>query len=113
MGDSQDVRLGAPSLAALVRAVTAAAGSASSSDALRALAEAAQAVSGAEIALVRALDDGGEQLEAVAGAAPPAPAAALYRTGLPAAELPEAPPGHPSPAPAALPRLAAQTRTTR
>ena len=48
--------LRAPSLAALVRAVTAAAGSASASDALRALAEAARAVSGAEIALVRALD---------------------------------------------------------
>ena len=69
-GDSRDVRLGAPSLAAFVRAVTTAVGSAAASEALQALAEAAQAVSGAEVALVRALDDGGERLEAVAVAAP-------------------------------------------
>ena len=90
-GDSLNVRLGAPSLAALVRGVTAAAGSASSAEALRALAEVAQAVSGAEIALVRALDDSGERLEAVAVAAPRALAAELYGTVLSLAELPEAP----------------------
>jgi serine phosphatase RsbU (regulator of sigma subunit) len=113
LGDSQDVRLGAPSLAALVRAVTAAAGSASASDALRALAEAAQAVSGAEIALVRALDDGGERLEAVAVAAPPALAAELYGTVLPVAELPEAPLDDLARAPAAVRRVAEQTGATR
>src|SRR5439155_25624038 len=111
--DSRDVRLGAPSLAALLRAVTAAAGAASASDALRALAEAAQALSGAEIALVRALDDGGEQLEAVAVAAPPALAAELYGTVLPAAQLPEAPLDDLSRAPAAVRRVAEQTGATR
>ena len=111
--DPQDVRLGAPSLAALVRAVTAAAGSASASDALRALAEAAQAVSGAEIALVRALDDSGERLEAVAVAAPRALAAELYGTVLPAAELPEAPLDDLARAPAAVRRVAEQTGATR
>jgi hypothetical protein len=113
LGDSQDVRLGAPSLAALVRAVTAAAGSASASDALRALAEAAQAVSGAEIALIRALDDGGERLEAVAVAAPRALAAELYGTVLPAAELPEAPLDDLARAPAAVRRIAERTSATR
>jgi len=113
LGDSQDVPLGAPSLAALVRAVTAAAGSASASDALRALAEAAQAVSGAEIALVRALEDGGERLEAVAVAAPRALAAELYGTVLPAAELPEAPLDDLARAPAAVRRVAEQTGATR
>src|SRR5256714_1355849 len=49
MGDSQDVRLGAPSLAALVRAVTAAAGSASPSGALPGLPGGAAAVSGAGV----------------------------------------------------------------
>ena len=111
--DPQDVRLGAPSLAALVRAVTAAAGSESASDALRALAEAAQAVSGAEIALVRALDYGGERLEAVAVAAPRALAAELYGTVLPAAELPEAPLDDLARAPAAVRRVAEQTGATR
>ena len=88
--DSRDVRLRAPSLAALARAAMAAAGAESSSDALRGLAEAAQTVSGAEIALVRALDESGERLEAVAVAAPRALAAELYGTVLPRAELPQA-----------------------
>ena len=113
LGDSQDVRLGAPSLAALVRAVTAAAGSATASDALRALAEAAQAVSGAEVALVRALDEGGERLEAVAVAAPPALAAELYGTVLQVAELPEGPLDDLARAPAAVRRIAEQTGATR
>ncbi len=111
--DSRDVRLGAPSLAALVRAVTAAAGSASASDALRALAEAAHAVSGAEVALVRALDDGGERLEAVAVAAPRALAAELYGTVLPAAELPEAALDELSRAPAAVRRIGEHIGATR
>ncbi len=111
--DSKDSRLGAPSLAALVHAVTAAAGSTSASDALRALAEAAQAASGAEIALVRALDDGGERLEAVAVAAPPALAAELYGTVLPAAELPQEPLDDLSRAPAAVRRIGEHTGATR
>ena len=111
--DSRDVRLGAPSLAALVRAVTAAAGSASASDALRALAEAAHAVSGAEVALVRALDDGGERLEAVAVAAPRALAAELYGTVLPVAELPEAPLDELARAPAAVRRIGEHIGATR
>jgi hypothetical protein len=112
-GDSRDARLGAPSLAALVRAVTTAAGSASASEALQALAEAAQAVSGAEIALVRALDDGGERLEAIAVAAPRALAAELHGTVLPAAELPDAPLDDLARAPAAVRRIGEHTGTTR
>jgi serine phosphatase RsbU (regulator of sigma subunit) len=78
-----------PSLAALVRAVATAAVAESASEALRALAEAAQTVTSADVALVRALDSGGERLEAVAVAAPRALAAELEGTVLPAAELPE------------------------
>jgi serine phosphatase RsbU (regulator of sigma subunit) len=111
--DSSDVRLGAPSLAALVRAVTAAAGATSSADALRALAEAAQAVSGAELALVRALDDGGERFETVAVAAPSALAAELYGTVLPAADLPAAPVDELAQAPAEVRRVAERTGATR
>jgi serine phosphatase RsbU (regulator of sigma subunit) len=111
--DSRDVRLGAPSLAALVRAVTAAAAAATSSDALRALAEAAQAVTGAEIALVRALDDSGERLEAVAVAAPRALAAELYGTALPAEELPEGPLDDLARAPAGVRRIAERIGATR
>ena len=110
--DSGDVRLGAPSLAALVRAVTAAAGSATASDALRALVEGAQTVSGAEIAVVRALEDGGERLEAVAVAAPRALAAELYGTVLPAAELPQAPVDDLTKAPVAVRRIAERTGAT-
>ncbi len=112
-GDSRDARLGAPSLAALVRAVTTAAGSASASEALQALAEAAQAVSGAEIALVRALDEGGERLEAVAVSAPRALAAELHGTVLRAAELPDAPLDDLARAPAAVRRIGERTGTTR
>ena len=108
-----DVRLGAPSLAALVRAVTAAAASTSSSDALRGSAEAAQAVSGAEIALVRALDEGGERLEAVAVAAPQTLAAELYGTVLPAAELPAAPLDDLARAPAAVRRIGERIGASR
>ena len=111
--DSRDARFGAPSLAALVRAVTAAATSASASDALRALAEAAQAVSGAEITLVRALDEGGERLEVVAVAGPPALAAELYGTVLLAAELPETPLDDLARAPAAVRRIGERTGATR
>ncbi len=111
--DVDPARLRAPSLAALVRAVTAAAGSASASDALRALAEAAQAVSGAEIALVRASDDAGERLETVAVAASRALAAELYGTVLPAAELPEGPVHDIAQAPASVRRIAEHAGATR
>jgi serine phosphatase RsbU (regulator of sigma subunit) len=111
--DSRDARLGAASLAALVRAVTAAAGSSGVSEALRTLAEAAQTVSGAEVALVRALDDGGERLEVVAVAAPQALAAELYGTALAASELPETPLDDLAQAPDAVRRLAARAGATR
>ena len=110
---SRDVRLRAPSLASLVRAVTAAAGAVTSADALRALAEAAQAVTGAEVALVRALDDGAERLETVAVAAPEALAAELYGTVLPAAELPAAPIDELAQAPTAVRRIAERAGATR
>jgi serine phosphatase RsbU (regulator of sigma subunit) len=110
--DPREGRLPAPSLAALVRAVTAAAGAATTADALRALVEAAQAVSGAEIALVRVSDDPGKVLEAVAVAAPQALAAELYGTVLPAAELPDAP-VEDAEAPAAVRRLAGHLGATR
>ena len=111
--DPRDARLGASSLAALVRAVTSAAGSESAADALLALAEAAQAVSGTEIALIRALDGSGERLEAVAIAAPLALAAELYGTALPVSELPEAPLDDLARAPAVVRRVAEQTGATR
>ena len=88
--DSREARVPVPSLAALVQAVATAAVAESPSEALRALAEAAQAVTGADIALVRALDAGGERLETVAVAAPQTLAAELEGTVLTAAELPEA-----------------------
>ncbi|MFL5916711.1 MAG: SpoIIE family protein phosphatase [Gaiellaceae bacterium] len=87
--DSREVRVPVPSLAALVRAVATAAVAEDASEALRALAEAAQTVTSADVALVRALDAGGERLEAVAVAAPRALAAELEGTVLPVAELPD------------------------
>jgi serine phosphatase RsbU (regulator of sigma subunit) len=104
--DPRDARLGAASLAALVRAVTTAATSAGASEALRTLAEAAQTVSGAEIALVRALDGSGTRLEVVAVAAPQALAAELYGTALPASDLPDQPLDNLADAPDAVRRVA-------
>ena len=112
-GNSSDVRLSAPSLAALVRAVAAAAVSASSSEALRALADAARAAAGAEIALVRALDESGERLEAVAVAAPQALAAELEGTILPVEDLPAAPLVELAQAPTAVRRIAERTGSTQ
>jgi GAF domain-containing protein len=110
---SSDARLGASSLAALVRAVTAASSSASAPDALRALVEAAQAVSGADIALVRASDGSGERLEVVAVAASQTLAAELYGTALPASELPETALDDLGRAPAAVRRVAEHTGATQ
>jgi serine phosphatase RsbU (regulator of sigma subunit) len=107
--DSGDARLGVFSLAAFARAATAAAGSASASDALEALAEAARAISGSEIALVRALGTGAMQLEAVAVAAPRARAAELHGTAFPLSELPAAPLDDPALAPGVVRRLAEHT----
>jgi serine phosphatase RsbU (regulator of sigma subunit) len=111
--DPRDVPLRAPSLAALARAVTVAAGASSASEALQALAEAARAVSGADVALIRALDEGGERLEAVAVAAPRTLAAELEGTVFPAAELPVAALDDLEQAPAAVRRLAERTGATR
>ena len=111
--DSRDVRVPSPTLAALVRAVAAAAASTSSSEALHTLAGAARAVSGAEIALVRALDDRTARLEAVAVAAPQTLAAEFEGTALPVAELPDAPVDELARAPAALRRIAERTGTTQ
>ncbi len=110
---SSDARLGASSLAALVRAVTAASSSGSAPDALRALAEAARAVSGADIALVRASDGSGERLEVVAVAASQTLAAELYGTALPASELPETVLDDLGRAPAAVRRVAEHTGATQ
>jgi serine phosphatase RsbU (regulator of sigma subunit) len=111
--DSRDVRVAAPTLATLVRAVAAAAVSASSSDALRALADAARAVSGADVALLRALDEGSERLEAVAVAAPQTLAAELEGTVLSAAELPDATLDELALAPPAVRRIAERTGSTQ
>jgi len=104
-------RVPASSLAVLVRAVAAAAVSATSSEALRLLTEAARTVAGAEIAILRALDESGERLEGVAVAAPRALAAELEGTVLPAGELPEAPLEDMARAPAAVRRIAEHTGT--
>ncbi|HKU56318.1 MAG TPA: GAF domain-containing SpoIIE family protein phosphatase [Gaiellaceae bacterium] len=111
--DLGDARPGASSLAALVRAVTLAAGAESAAEALRALAEAARAVCGADLALVRALNAGGERLEAVAVAAPRTLAAELYGTALPAEELPDAAVDDLGRAPAAAQRVAERTGATQ
>jgi serine phosphatase RsbU (regulator of sigma subunit) len=111
--DPRGVRLGAPSLAALARAVTVAAAAASASEALHALAEAAQSVSGADVAVVRALEESGERLEAVAVAAPRTLAAELEGTTLPAEELPDAPLDDLAQAPAAVRRIAERAGATR
>ena len=111
--DSRDVRVPAPSLAALVRALASAAVSASPSDALRGLADAARAVSGAEVALVRALDDSAERLEAVAVSASQTLAAELEGTMLPATELPDATLDELGQAPPAVRRIAERIGATQ
>jgi serine phosphatase RsbU (regulator of sigma subunit) len=101
-----DVHIPAPSLAILVRAVSAAAASTSSSAALRALADAARAVSSAHVAVIRCPDESRQALEAVAVAGPETLAAELEGTVLPADELPDAPLADLGRAPAATRRLA-------
>jgi serine phosphatase RsbU (regulator of sigma subunit) len=111
--DSRGVRVPALSLAALVRAAATAAVAEGSSEALLAIAEAARAVAGADVALVRALDLSGERLEALAVAGPETLAAELEGTAFPAAELPLAPLGELAQAPAAVRRTAQRTGATR
>jgi serine phosphatase RsbU (regulator of sigma subunit) len=101
-----DVRVPAPSLAILVRAVSAAAASTSPSAALRVLADAARAVTSAHVAVIRGPERSEERLEAVAVAAPQTVAAELEGGLLPTAELPEALLDDLSRAPAATRRLA-------
>jgi serine phosphatase RsbU (regulator of sigma subunit) len=101
-----DVRVPAPSLAILVRAVSAAAAATSSSAALRVLADGARAVSSAHVAVIRAPGLSQERLEAIAVAAPQTLAAELEGTALPADELPDAPIAELARAPAATRRLA-------
>jgi serine phosphatase RsbU (regulator of sigma subunit) len=106
-------RVPASSLAALVRAVSAAAGAPSAEAALRELAEAARAVTGADVALIRIPDERGESLEAVAVAAPAALAAVLDGTRLAAVELPSAPVDDLARAPAAVRRAAERAGASR
>ena len=101
-----DVRVPAPSLAILVRAVAAAAAATSSSGALRELAEGARAVTSAHVAVIRGPGESRDRLEAVAVAAPQTLAAELEGTTLPTDELPDAPVADLARAPAATRRLA-------
>jgi serine phosphatase RsbU (regulator of sigma subunit) len=110
--EENSARVPAPSLAALVRAVAAAAGTQTASEALYALAEAAQTVTGANVGLVRALDSSGERLEVVAVAAPQTIAAELEGTALPAADLPEATLDELALAPPAVRRIADRVGAT-
>jgi len=111
--DSAPARVPASSLAVLVRAVSAAATAASAAEALRVLADAARGVTGAEVAVIRIPDDGGERLEAAAVAAPTALAAELDGTALPAAELPSMPVEDLARAPAAARRAAERAGATQ
>ncbi|MDX6469555.1 MAG: hypothetical protein QOF75_1358 [Gaiellaceae bacterium] len=79
--------LSAGALSSLARAVAAAAQAPELSGALDGLAEAARAVSGAEVAVVRVRAAGSNRFEAVAVAGPPTLAAELEGTSFPAAEL--------------------------
>jgi serine phosphatase RsbU (regulator of sigma subunit) len=89
--DLSDVRVRAPSLAAIARAAATAAGSASSGDALQALADAVRAVTRADVVLLRTLEPGADVLETVAVAGPRPLAAELEGTVLQATALPGEP----------------------
>ncbi len=110
--DPRAVRVPAPSLAAVVRALAAAAVAETSTAALRSLAEAARFVSGADAAVIRVLDEGGERLEAVAVAGPRALAAELEGTVLAATDLPHEPLDDLARAPEAVRRAAARAGAT-
>ncbi len=82
-------RLPAVSLAALVRAVSAAAAAGTCAEALSEIAAVARAVTGADVALVRIPVEGCAELEAAAVAGPATLAAELAGTRVSTAELPE------------------------
>jgi serine phosphatase RsbU (regulator of sigma subunit) len=98
--------LDAETLAALARAVAAAAARGERDAALRDVADAARAVARADVAVVRVLDAASGTLEALAVAAPPPLAAELEGGGLPSAELPEETVAELAAAPAAVRRAA-------
>jgi serine phosphatase RsbU (regulator of sigma subunit) len=85
---SAPARLPAASLAALVRAVSAAAAAGTHADALSEIAAVARALTGADVALVRIPVEGGAEFEAAAVAGPAALAAELAGTRVSVAELP-------------------------
>jgi serine phosphatase RsbU (regulator of sigma subunit) len=101
-----DVPAGA--LASLARAVAAAAQAPELTGALDELAEAARAVSGAELALVRIRTTGSDRFEAIAVAGPATLAAELEGTFVPADEMPPATLDSLDAAPEAVRRAAAR-----
>jgi serine phosphatase RsbU (regulator of sigma subunit) len=101
-----DVPAGA--LASLAHAVAAAAQASELGGALDELAEAARAVSGAELALVRIRAPGDDRFEAIAVAGPATLAAELEGTVVPAAEMPAAALDAREAAPEAVRRAAAR-----
>ncbi|HEX3225511.1 MAG TPA: GAF domain-containing SpoIIE family protein phosphatase [Gaiellaceae bacterium] len=95
------------SLAALARALSAAALRPELPEALADLAEAARVIAGADVVVVR-VPAGDGRLEAIAVAGPPALAAELEGTSLPLEELPRTPLSELADAPAVLRRAAAR-----
>jgi serine phosphatase RsbU (regulator of sigma subunit) len=100
-------RLPASSLAALVRAVSAAAAATTRSDALSEIAAVARSITGADVALVRVPVDGSTELEAAAVAGPATLVAELAGTRVSVAELPGSALDDLAHAPAATRRAAA------
>ena len=86
---SASARLPAVSLAALVRAVSAAAAAGTCAEALAEIAAAARTVAAADVALIRIPVPGGAELEAAAVAGPAALAAELDGARVAVAELPD------------------------
>ncbi|HEY2355431.1 MAG TPA: SpoIIE family protein phosphatase [Gaiellaceae bacterium] len=88
MSSTASARLPAVSLAALVRAVSAAAAVGTRTEALAEIAAAARAVAGADVALIRIPAAEDAELEAAAVSGPATLAAELVGTRVPVAELP-------------------------
>ena len=104
---SAPAQLPAASLAALVRAVSAAAVAATRTEALSEIAAVARSLTGADVALVRVPVEGGAELEAAAVAGPAALVAELAGTRVSVEELPESSLDDPARAPAATRRAVA------
>ena len=100
-------RLSAASLAALVRAVSAAAAAETRTEALTEIAAVARSITGAEVALLRIPVEGGVELEAAAVAGPATLAAELAGTRVSVEELPASALDDLTRAPAATRRAAA------